>query len=81
MQTSDRLLSAFPDNSKAAGQIISTDNGELPMPSTATVRRLNEKATSKLAEITRRTTDRGYNYAEVVAAKELLDKSTQTKQR
>ena len=51
------------------------------MPSRATVHKLNEKATSKLAEITRRTTDGGNNYAEVVAAKELLDKSTQFRQR
>ena len=75
------MLSAFPDDSKAAGQMVSTENGELPMPSTAIVRKLNEKATSKLAEVTRRTIDQGYNYAEAIAAKELLNKSTQTRQR
>ena len=80
-QTTDRLLSALPDDSTSTRQIVSTDNGELPMPSTTTVRKLNERATFKLAEITRDTTGKGLNHAEVVAAKALLDKSTQVRQR
>ena len=80
-QTTDRLLSALPNDSTITGQMVSTDNGELPMPSTTTVRKLNERATFKLAEITRDTTVKGLNYAEVVAAKALLDKSTQVRQR
>ena len=80
-QTTDRLLSALPDDSKSTGQMVSTDNGELPMPSTTTVRKLNERATFKLAEITRDATGKGLNHAEVVAAKALLDKSTQIRQR
>ena len=80
-QTTDRLLSALPDDSKSTGQMVSTDNGELPMPSATIVRRLNERATFKLAEITRNTTGNGPNNAEVVAAKALLDKSTQIRQR
>jgi hypothetical protein len=80
-QTSDRMLSALPEDGKPTGQLASSDNGELPLPSTATVRELNEQATSKLAQITRRTTEYGHNYAEIVAAKDLLDRSTQTRQR
>ena len=80
-QTTDRLLSAFPNDSTSTEQMVSTDNGELPMPSTTIVRKLNERATSKLAEITRDTTGKGPNHAEVVAAKALLDKGTQIRQR
>ncbi len=80
-QTTDRLLSVLPDDNTSTGQMVSTDNGELPMPSTTIVRKLNEKATFKLAEITRDTSGNGPNHAEVVAAKALLDKSTQIRQR
>ena len=61
--------------------MVSTDNGELPMPSTTIVRKLNERATFKLAKIARDTAGKGTNQAEVVAAKALLDKSTQVRQR
>jgi len=80
-QTSDRLLSAFLDDRKPTTQIASADNGDLPMPSTATVRKLNERATSKLAEITRQTSNNAQQPAETIAAKELLGRSTQIRQR
>ena len=80
-QTTDQLLSVLPNDSTSTAQIASTDNGELPIPSTKIVRKLNERATFKLAEITRDATGKGPNHAEVVAAKALLDKSTQVRQR
>lgn len=79
-QTTDQLLSVLPNDSHTA-QVVSTHNGELPMPSTTIVRKLNERATFKLAEIARDTAGKGTNHAEVVAAKALLDKSTQVRQR
>jgi len=81
LQTTDRMLSALFENGKPTGQMVPSDDGELSIPSTATVRKLNEQATSKLAQITRRTTEYGYNYPEIVAAKDLLDRSTQSRQR
>lgn len=80
-QTSDRMLSVLPEDGKPTGQMVSTENSDLPMPSTATVRKLNELATSKLARFTRRTIESGHDYAEIVAAKDLLDRSTQSRQR
>ena len=80
-QTTDHLLSVLPNDSTSTTQIVSTDNGELPMPSTTIVQKLNERATFKLAKITRDTAGKGTNHAEMVAAKALLDKSTQVRQR
>jgi len=80
-QTSDRLLSTFPDNGKILTQIGSAENGDLPMPSSETVRKLNERATSKLAEITRQTPVNAQHAAEIFAAQELLHRSTQIGQR
>lgn len=78
--TSDRLLSIFPDHTRSTGEVATADNGELPMFSTAVVRRLNEQATLKLAEITR-TTNSNCDVAEINAARDLLDRSTQRRQR
>lgn len=80
-QASDRLLSAFPDDSRPTTQMVPAEMGDLPMPSTLTVRKMNELAISKLAEITRRKPDNAYYSAEVVAAKDLLERSTETRQR
>jgi len=60
--------------------------GDLAPPSVATVNKLNELATAKLAEIVRRSASGdkewdGYSPAEITAARELLDKSTQQVQR
>ncbi|CAD6593138.1 MAG: hypothetical protein ASARMPRED_007081 [Alectoria sarmentosa] len=74
--TSDRLLSVIPDDTKSREQVATVDNGELRMFSTAVVRKLNEQATFKLAEITR-TSNSSYNVAEIISAKDLLDRSTQ----
>ncbi|CAF9925179.1 MAG: hypothetical protein ALECFALPRED_003077 [Alectoria fallacina] len=78
--TSDRLLSIIPDDIKPKEQVGTVDNGELPMFSTAVVRKLNEQASFKLAEITR-TSNSSYNVAEVISAKDLLGRSTHRRQR
>ncbi|KAL2160595.1 hypothetical protein VTH06DRAFT_1283 [Thermothelomyces fergusii] len=62
------------DGGKPAKQ---TDEGDFSLPDTNTIQRLNELATAKLAEITRRSTAndrgwRGYSEAEIAAARELL---------
>lgn len=80
LQTSDQLLSIIHDDPRSQGQVATADNGELPMLSNAVIRRLNEQATFKLAEITR-TSNSSCNVAEINAAKELLDRITQRKQR
>ncbi|KAK4192945.1 hypothetical protein QBC35DRAFT_160067 [Podospora australis] len=54
-----------------------TDDGDFSLPDTRTIERLNELATAKLAEIIRHSSAndrgwRGYNAAEVAAARELL---------
>lgn len=60
--------------------MATVDNDDLPMLSTAILRRLNEQATLKLAEITR-TGNSSRNVTEINAAKDLLSKSMQSKQR
>ena len=80
IQASDRLLSIISNNATSTTQVANVDNGELQMIPIATVRKLNEQSTSKLAEITR-TSDGSCNVAEMNAARVLLDRSTQRKQR
>ena len=81
LQTTSRLLEVLPNTKK------STDStGGLAPPSIQTVEDLHELATSKLAEILRRSTSRekgwdGYSVAEVIAVKELLDRSAQKIER
>ena len=60
--------------------------GDLAPPTLATVQKLNELATAKLAEILRRASTGekgwdGYEQAELIAARELLDRDTQSIQR
>ena len=80
IQASDRLLSMISDGATSTGQVADVDSAELQMIPIAVVRKLNEQSTSKLAEITR-TSDGSCNVAEVNAARDLLDRSTQRKQR
>ncbi|KAB5575986.1 hypothetical protein GE09DRAFT_611481 [Coniochaeta sp. 2T2.1] len=59
--------------------VKATDLDEFPAPTTATVEKLNELATAKLSEIVRRFTAkerqwRGYDEAEIEAARNLLAK-------
>jgi hypothetical protein len=72
-QTSKKLMEVLPTTAKNAR----LDAGELPLPTLQAVTKLNEIATSKLAEIVRRSSSGekgwdGYNAAEVAAARELL---------
>ena len=80
IQASDRLLSMMSDDATSTGQVANVDSAELQMIPIAVVRRLNEQSTSKLAEITR-TSDGSCSVAEINAASDLLDRSTQRKQR
>lgn len=71
-QTSDRLLNMIPLSRQSKA-----DAG-LALPDTKTVQRLNQTATAKLSEIVRRCASaeggyEGYNNAEVIAAKALLN--------
>lgn len=68
---------------KDSSAVVSvTENGEdLPIPSMPTLQKLNEKATSKLAEIIRHGKNGGYNPFEASAVKELLMSSTHSIQR
>ena len=75
-------------NSNKKSQQSSADpvTGDLAPPSLASVKKLNEIATSKLAEITRRSSSGekgwdGYSEAELIAARELLDRDTQKIER
>ena len=67
----------------AAPQSTRQSKGDtgLPPPSIETVKRLNEVATSKLAEIVRKSAGgeagwQGYDEGEVIAAKELLNRDS-----
>ena len=85
LQTTSRLLDKLSKTSKPAS--ASSDlAGDLAPPSLATVQKLNELATAKLADILRKTAVSekgwdGYEQAELIAARELLDRDTQSIQR
>lgn len=73
-QTSNRLLSLLP---QLAQQSKSEDSASLP--DVKTIQLLNQKATAKLSEIVRRSVGgekgwQGYDPAELIAARELLDR-------
>jgi hypothetical protein len=72
-QTTSKLLTTLPQASRQS----KSDSG-LPLPDLKIVERLNEMATAKLSEIVRRSVSgesgwEGYDKAEVIAAKALLD--------
>lgn len=76
-QASDRLLALLSKTpSFSSDSITNTDNRDLMIPSVQTLNRLNEKATSRLAEIIRGSNRNGYQESEIIAVKNLLDKST-----
>lgn len=75
-QTTSRLLAGVPQASRQA-----KSDSVLAAPDSKTVERLNETATAKLSEIVRRKKGGevgwgGYNEAELIAAKALLDSDT-----
>ncbi|KAF2168910.1 hypothetical protein M409DRAFT_65264 [Zasmidium cellare ATCC 36951] len=84
--TTNRLLDALQSTKKS--QQVASDPlaGDLAPPSIDAVKKLNEVATAKLAEIVRRGTAGekgwdGYSASELIAARELLDRGTQQIQR
>ena len=65
---------------------ITIGHGAVVRPSLDTVKELNERATSRIAEIVRQggTKEKGYSgyeESEIIAAKDLLDQSTVKQQR
>ena len=68
------MLSDTPSSKRG-----NTDDDDIPPPKLATVKKLEELATSKLAEIVRQYGSgkngwQGYDEAEVISARELLDR-------
>jgi hypothetical protein len=64
-----------------ASQNTRQSKSEEDMPDLKTLQLLNQKATSKLTEIVRRSTGgesgwQGYDAAELIAARELLDRDS-----
>jgi len=71
------LLSDGPPTSNKRGN--NQDDDDVPIPKIATVKKLEELATSKLGEIVRNASAgksgwTGFDQAEVIAARELLDR-------
>ncbi|KAH0070563.1 tetratricopeptide repeat domain-containing protein, partial [Aureobasidium melanogenum] len=86
--TSQRLLEVLSKSGGKPPKAQSSDAtvGDLPPPSVASVEKLRELSTKKLSEIVRRSMSGergwdGYDQAELIAARELLDRDTQTVQR
>jgi hypothetical protein len=77
-----KLIKAIPDSPSTSNKRNNNntqDDDDIPVPSIETVKKLEELATSKLAEIVRQYKSgrkgwKGYNEAEVIAARELLDR-------
>ncbi|CZT18048.1 related to kinetoplast-associated protein KAP [Ramularia collo-cygni] len=81
-----KLLDVLATSKKSQQAAADPVTGELATPSLAAVTKLNEVATSKLVEIVRRSASGekdwdGYNAAEVIAARELIEKDVQKIQR
>jgi len=86
LQTTNKLQQLLARVSATAVSIKEASDDDLPPPSLSTVQRLNELATSKLAEIIRRSSTRekgweGYEGSEIIAARELLDRDAQDLRR
>ncbi|KAG8623771.1 hypothetical protein KVT40_008747 [Elsinoe batatas] len=82
--TSGKLLELLPKTQKSSGGFDVP--GDLAPPPIPAVESLNELATSKLGEMVRRGAAKeagwdGYDEAELIAARELLDRDTQKMQR
>jgi hypothetical protein len=74
-----KLLTVLSDSTSTSSSVKrgnAQDDDEVPIPKTATVKKLEELATTKLAEIVRKAGSgkTGYDEAEVIAARELLDR-------
>jgi hypothetical protein len=74
---SSKLLTALSDApSTTVKRGNAQDDDEIPVPKVASVKKLEEIATKKLGEIVREASagKTGYDEAEVIAARELLDR-------
>ena len=84
--TTGRLLEVLGSVKKPQQSTADSVTGELAPPSLATVKQLNQLATSKLAELTRRARAGekdwdGYSQVELAAVRSLLDGDTQKIER
>lgn len=85
-QSTTKLLNVLASSKKSQPASSDPITGGLAPPSIAAVTKLNEVATAKLGEIVRRSASGekgwdGYNQAEIIAARELIDKDTQKLER
>ena len=86
-QTSQRLLEILSHtNTKPQKTTSDPTVGDLPPPSLASVQRLRELSTKKLSEIVRRSMSGeknwdGYDQAELIAVRELLDRDVESVKR
>jgi hypothetical protein len=67
----------------SASKRTPSDDDDVPVPSLETIKKLEELATNKLAEIVRQYKSgkkawTGFNEAEIIAARELLDRDNNT---
>jgi len=81
--TTKRLLELLPNAPKSTKNSADSAFSDLPLPTIATVQRLHEMATSKLGEIIRKSSSGekgwdGYDPAEIIAARELLDRDSKS---
>lgn len=70
------LSESTSSSSNKRGGGAGQEDDEVPIPKIGTVKKLEEIATSKLGEIVRNASSdkSGYEQAEVIAARELLDR-------
>lgn len=85
-QTTNKILELFPESSKPSSALSDPIVGDLAPPPITTVKQLNELSTSKLADICRQHMLKakdwdGYDEAEVIAARELLNRDEQQTER
>ncbi|KAI9674664.1 MAG: hypothetical protein M1817_001567 [Caeruleum heppii] len=80
--TTGELLAAEYESRELTDFFKAVDEKEIPLPSRQTVQDLNERATARLSSIVRRASAgergfSGYDQAEIIAARELLDRDNQ----
>jgi hypothetical protein len=78
-----KLNTILSESTSAATKRSAQDDDDIPVPSAQTVKKLEEIATNKLAEIIRQHKSgkkgwQGYDEAEIIAARELLDRDGKT---
>ena len=84
--TTTKLLEVYPKSSRVSQSVSDPVAGDLAPPTLRSIQKLNELATAKLGEIVRRGSVNekgwsGYDEAELIAARELLNRDTQRIER